>query len=200
MDSVCSENTIKDFGINMNIFDNDEVEDIKRAKSNLLSYFEPRFKELPDALQALLKSGILTGGISASVFWHEIPNDYDIYLTKDVDIAVFKAMIKQDEVMNLIKDLDPKYNLAVEVDGKLVTANAVTFKNNVQVITCQVADARKQFDFLHCMPYLTLADWKYHISKDQYTSIKNKVLKINPTASKVDEHRKAKFIERGWIV
>ena len=184
----------------MNAFNDDEVEEITLAKSNLLKYFEPRFRELPDTVQKILKTGILTGGASASVFWHEFPNDFDIYLTDASDIALFKVLIKQPEVLDLIKDLDPKYNLAVEIDGKLVTANAVTFKNNVQVITCQVAEARKQFDFMHCMPYLSLTDLKYYISKNQYTCIMKRLLKVNPTASRVDEHRKAKFIERGWKV
>ena len=149
----------------MTTFSKEEIEDITRFKTSLMNYFEPRFRGLPNALQAMLRSGILTGGVSASVFWHEIPNDYDIYLTNETDIAIFKTMIQQPEVLKLVKDVNPKYHVAVEIDGKLVTANAVTFTNNVQVITCLSANARKNFDYLHCMPYVDLKDWKIYISK-----------------------------------
>lgn len=184
----------------MNTFSEVEVDRIVQTKTALMNYFEPRFNQFPETLKALLKSGILTGGATASVFHHEIPNDYDIYLTNEADIGVFKAMLKQDEILQFIKDVNPKYNAAVEIDGKLVTANAVTFNNDVQVITCQVANARKQFDYVHCMPYVDMKNWKFYISKEQYDSIANKVLKVNPHASRVDEHRTAKFRERGWIV
>jgi hypothetical protein len=100
--------------------------------------------------------------------------------------------------LEFVSDVDEKYKANITVNGKIITTNATTFKNSIQVITCAYAKSREKFDFVHCMPYINLKDGKLHISKAQYTSIMSKTLKINPNAERVDEHRTMKFIERGW--
>lgn len=177
-----------------------EIQDIQKMKEVLINYFRPRLEQFPDNMKTfLVQYGILTGGASASVFHHDIPNDYDVYLENESAVDTFTKMIESPDIMKFIKDVNEKYIAQVTVKGKLITARAVTFNNDIQVITCKTADSRKAFDFVHCMPYLSIKDYKYYISKEQYDSIKNKQLKINIGAERTpDGHRFAKFVEKGW--
>ncbi len=183
------------------VFTNEEIAVINEAKSTLLDLLIPRLEQLPLQLQSLLfEKGILTGGATSSVMHRGIPNDYDIYLTDEKDILLFREMLKIPEVMQFVADVNEKYKANIVVDGKVVTANATTFNNHVQVITCADAKSREKFDYVHCMPYINIKDRKLHISKTQYLSIVNKTLKMNPNAERVDGHRTTKFLERGWKV
>lgn len=127
----------------MKTFNDDEIDVIKRTKSTLLEMLIPRLDQLPLQLQALLyEKGILTGGATASVMLNTPPKDYDIYLTDESDINRFKDLLKTGEVLAFVSDVDEKYKANITVDGKVVTANATTFKNNIQVITCAYAKSR----------------------------------------------------------
>jgi hypothetical protein len=183
------------------VFNYEEIAIINEAKSTLLDLLIPRLEQLPLQLQSLLfEKGILTGGATSSVMQRGIPNDYDIYLTDENDISLFRELLKMPEVMQFVADVNEKYKANLLVDGKVITANATTFNNHVQVITCGYAKSREKFDYVHCMPYINIKERKLYISKTQYLSIKNKTLKINPNAERVDDHRTNKFLERGWRV
>jgi hypothetical protein len=182
----------------MQVFDQYEEMDVITIKGRLIDQLSSKLDKFPTDLMALLRdNAILTGGASASMFHNEVVNDYDLYLTDSMAIKTFESMLKLSDINSLIEDVNPKYR-DVTVSGKLITAKATTFKNKIQVITMTTADARKSFDYIHCMPYLSLSTKKYHISKQQYNSIKNKKLVINPNAERVDGHRTTKFIDRGW--
>lgn len=182
-----------------NTFTADEISKIKNVKNTLVNSLNIRLSQFPDRLKSLLKDqSILTGGAFASVFWNLVPNDYDLYLSQPVDIDVLNELLKRDEVLAFVKDVNPSYSANILVNGKLVTTNAVTFNNDIQVITCLTAKHREHFDYVHCMPFLNIAEGKFYISKEQYSSVANKILKINPNAKRVDGHRTTKFIERGW--
>lgn len=181
-------------------FTDKEKNDIKVAKETLLQLLIPRIEQFSDELKTLLiEKGTLSGGASASIFHGGIPKDYDIYLDTQEDINKFNKMITEPHVAMFVKDVNEKYSIDVIIKGKLVTANAVTFNNDIQVITREVAIERNSFDFIHCMPYLNIKDKTYYISKAQYDSIKNKELRVNPKSTRLPQtFRWQKFKERGW--
>lgn len=182
----------------MQMFNDNEKMDVITVKERLIDQLSSRLDKFPADLMALLRdNAILTGGASSSTFHNEEVNDYDLYLMDSKAITTFEIMRKMPDINALIEDVNPKYN-SVSINGKLITANATTFKNKIQVITMATAEARKKFDYVHCMPYLSLSTRNFYISKQQYDAIKGKKLVINPNADRVDDHRKMKFVEKGW--
>ena len=176
-----------------------EVSHIQNAKLTLLSLFTPRFEQLPMSLQMLLEKGILTGGATASVMQNGIPNDYDIYLTDKEHIEAFKSLLHNNDVLEFVKDISESYKANIQVNGKLITANATTFNNGIQVITCADAKSREKFDYIHCMPWYDIKNDKLYISPQQFNAIKTKKLIINPKAKNPPTaYRRQKYIERGW--
>ena len=104
-------------------------------------------------------------------------------------------------VIDYIEDVNPKYMTETLINGKLITAQAVTFKNKIQVITMHPADARKTFDYVHCMVQYYPHANNLYISKHQFDVIKNKRLEMNPhgvTNNGQHEYRRMKYIKRGW--
>lgn len=187
-----------------NFTDNESTRilDVKRKITNRLA---TAMMALPDDICKLLKTGIVTGGISASYFHNEKENDIDVYLSEPAAILALKQLIaiKEPQIMGAIQDINDKYNaLEVEVAGKLVTPQAVTFKSGIQIITMDTVDARSKFDFEHCKPYYDIATDKYFISRTQYDSITNKKLVLNMTGDGVspDSKRLEKFVDRGWTL
>lgn len=182
------------------VFNKDEQLEIIRAKSILTKSVGDLLDELPKGLATSLKNNsILTGGSISSVMNGEKPNDYDLYLNQENDIRDFKQYIKIfQEPYDFIEDIDEKYT-QVEIEGKLVTANATTFKNGIQVITMSTADARNNFDFVHCMPWFRLSSGVLFISKKQYDAIKSKTLIKNENYKLyLSQKRVEKYTSRGW--
>jgi hypothetical protein len=177
-----------------------ELSFILKTKRVIQIYInEMKFSGMSQEIQDLIMNhGIITGGISASVFHDEAPKDIDIFLTNQDHIDKFKRALSIQD-LDAIEDVNPKYMMDVLVNGKLVTTRATTFKNGYQVITMHTVDARKTFDFIHAMPYFDIAKDKYCISKEQYECIMKKKLKANPAGTKdVSVERLQKFIDRGW--
>ncbi len=154
---------------------------------------------MPDELVELIKNkGVVTGGISASVYYSEQPNDIDVYLKDDEAIKQFAAiMLKRNVTKNIVKDVNPNYHGQTLVSGKVVTSRATTLFNDIQIITMGTSDMIATFDFIHCKPYLDLESNKYYISPTQYKSITTKTLMRNgevpTTYGRID-----KFKGRGW--
>ena len=184
------------------IFTEAEVNEIVKLKDQLNLRLSANLSGMPTNLYAIIRQcGVLTGGAISTVYHQEAVKDWDIYLTSEEALHTFNHLVEWDVVVkSLIKDVTEEYRNTIGKDGKLVTENAVTFKNNVQVITRSLAsEARKTFDFIHCMPYYNLKDDKFYISKKQFLSIKDKKIELNPnTKEKVSLGRINKYIERGW--
>lgn len=175
----------------------DDLDHIYLVKQKITALLKEKLMGVPSAIYPMLEGSILTGGAIASVWHGEEPNDLDMYLRNEDTSIAFNAFMKANEGLHeYVKDVNPKY-MITQVDGKLITANAVTFKNKLQVITIVTRDQRVNFDYLHCMPYL---DWKHEqlvMSRAQIEAIKHKKLVLNPKGKFV-EHRRKKFLERGW--
>jgi hypothetical protein len=174
----------------------DHIQEIKKvlfAKLNLL------FSGLPSELGGFLRDkAVLTGGAISSLMHNETPKDYDLYLNNSNDIMHFKQYVHGMD-KNFIEDADEKY-VEVQVKGKLVTANATTFRNGLQVITILTADSRSTFDFVHCMPWYKISNNTLYISKKQYNAIINKQLIKNEhkNAYALSNKRIEKYTSKGW--
>ena len=182
------------------VFTDTEQLEIVRVRDRVQSKLRELISDLPTESYPNFKEMILTGGCFASLFHNEEPNDWDVYL-RDIDTAQeFDGMVMGDvTMMALVKDVNPAYRVATKVRSKVITENAVSFKNGLQVITNNDKSGRKSFDFIHCMPYFDMATQKLFISRLQYDCIKQKKLMKNPDhARELSGHRIDKFISRGW--
>ena len=156
--------------------------------------------DLPTDTYPFFKESILTGGCFASLFLEEEVHDWDVYLRDSVTVSRFESFVMSDTpTLNEVADVTSGYMTITNVDGKLVTANAITFKNGLQVIINTDKTHRETFDFVHCMPYFDMAKQQLFISRQQYDSIKSKTLIVNPKhLVLVDQRRADKFMSRGW--
>ena len=187
------------------------VKDMAQQKLRLL------IADLPVDSFPFFKDCILTGGCFASLFLNEEVHDWDVYLKDSVTASRFESFVMSDtptlnEVAGvtsgyLAHTLTSVFNPAadeivdddVKVKGKLVTANAITFKNGLQVITRTGKEHRETFDFVHTMPYFDMKTQQLFISRQQYDAIKNKTLIVNPKhLVLVNQWRADKFMSRGW--
>ena len=175
-----------------------EVNKIEIAKTIITKQIHTLLDELPKVLSDYLyDNAILTGGAIASIMLQETPKDYDLYLSDANHILWFKQYVMSMD-QNLIQDANEKY-VDVQMAGKLVTANATTFKNNLQVITMNTAIVRSTFDFVHCMPWYSLSNNTLHISIKQYHAIMNKKLIKNENfINSLSIKRIEKYVSRGW--
>jgi hypothetical protein len=182
------------------MFEESDKQIIKLAKERMLNDFYSRLNEFPLELRAILIKGFVTGGMSASIFHGESPNDYDVYLKDEKTIADFLDAIKKSENNEHVAEYSSdKYGFEIEEGQKIIKNNAVTLKNKIQVITLSRFEvSRKKFDFVHCMPWLDIQLGTYHISKQQYNAIISKTLIRNPTGSEPLKWRIHKYQQRGW--
>jgi hypothetical protein len=184
------------------VFSDDERINIMLIRDVVKSKFRELLSDLPVDTYPYFKDSILTGGCFASLFNGGIVNDWDVYL-KDVDTADrFETFVMSDTpTLNVVKDLTPGYMAEVKVGSKMITANAITFKNKLQVITRTCKAHRETFDFIHCMPYFDMATQQLFISRRQYDAIKNKKIIQNPNHKEQPTlHRLDKFLDRGWTI
>lgn len=141
----------------------------------------------------------LTGGAIASLLQNEEPKDLDFYCTNFNDMFKMKNHLKTTGREH-IKKIDEKYAETFGQDGLMITANAITMEHDFSFITMLTGtpdEVRKTFDYVHCMPYYSLADDKLYISYAQYDVCVNKKLIINNMYS-YKRHRQEKFIDRGY--
>jgi len=176
---------------------------ITKTKQALRSKVAHALIEFPRHLQTLItKNCILTGGSISSEFHNEDANDYDLYFTNQQALDEFNQLIENDpEVKEYIVEVKDKYRGYIGKNGKLITENAVTFKNKIQVITRSLAnDAREAFDYIHCMPYYNFQNSKMYLSRLQYNAILEKKLVINPKYANTEppQFRFEKYKNRGW--
>lgn len=172
---------------------------ILKLKSAISSYYSLQMKKLgDDGLQSVFfNSCVITGGCISSLYHGEAVNDIDLYAkTKPQCDAVKKIII--DTKKNLIKSSEV-YNLEDKPEP-LITANAITLNNDVQFVHMNTADeCKRNFDFIHCMPWFDISQQKLYISEAQYYAIRDKKLIKNPQYNReVKSQRIDKYIKRGW--
>jgi hypothetical protein len=143
----------------------------------------------------------VSGGCTASILQGETPKDFDVYFrTRDLCDQVVK-LYQMDSYKNEVAVYDEKYrDVPNHPSGLLITENAMTLKNGIQVIFKHYGDpasVRTTFDFKHCLPYYDSKNDKMYISREQYDCCVNKILVANegrmPSAGRID-----KFMKRGY--
>ena len=182
------------------MFSDDERAEIESIKDIVQKKLRELLSDLPTDNYPFFKESILTGGCFASLFLDEEVHDWDVYLRDSVTISRFESFVMSDTpTLNEVADVTSGYMTITNVDGKLVTANAITFKNGLQVIIKTDKKHRETFDFVHCMPYFDMKTQQLFISRAQYECIKRKQLVKNPAHQQtISNHRIEKFISRGW--
>lgn len=158
-------------------------------------------------LEDTLKNIFISGGCIASLLQGEKVNDYDLYFKTEVVMNDIKMIYTKTSLKEQVEDVSENYREALGEDGKLITENAITLKNGIQLITKHFGHPdklRKTFDYVHCMPYYDFSDDKLYISRQQYDAIINKKLIWNMTETdgafpKINGHfRELKFKKRGY--
>lgn len=142
----------------------------------------------------------VSGGCIASLLQKEPVNDWDIYCSdKDILEYITKLLKANTQV---VASVDEKYRELVGENGKLISENAITLKNRTQFITLTCGDpddVRRTFDFVHCMPYYSIASDQLFISRQQFNACVYKKLIVNNQAT-VTERRTGKFLQRGYTL
>lgn len=185
------------------MFTDAEVKRLQSLKTSLLQYYNKKMNELadPKITSLFYDNCIITGGCIASLYHYEPPNDIDLYAKDTKAIKIISALLT--EIGTVIKEVKSyPDDTVVDDKRKLVTANAITLKNDVQFITLASADiARKTFDFIHCMPWFDIKTQKLYISEAQLAAIREKKLIPNMphmTGRQPKEARVTKYVTRGW--
>lgn len=181
-------------------FTTDEIENIKLAKHQLIERLQTFWMTTKKVNRD--KSWFVSGGCIGSLLRGDTVNDIDVYFFSGVDaLPVIKLFTEDESYKNEVADINDKYRDVVDApSGKLITENAITLKNDIQIITKHYGlpeEVRKTFDFIHCTPYFDSRDQKLYISKKQYDLNMNKTLKCN-NASAITSSREQKFFNKGW--
>lgn len=172
------------------------IEYLKREiKAHINEMWEQNWaKKLP------LNDLILTGGVFASILQADKPKDWDFYFT-DYDAMMNTKGYLQTCGEN-IKDVDEEYKDVIGVDGKMITANAITMVDDSSFITMMHGTPvalKKTFDYLHCTPHYSLSLDKLFISPLQYQACVEKILYVNNPLAVTDK-RLNKFLARGYSI
>ena len=181
-------------------FSNAERKEIEFVKDIAQKKLRELLSDLPTDTYPYFKESILTGGCFASLFLDEEVHDWDLYLKDFVTAQAAERFVMSDTpTLNEVAGVTPGYMAEIKVKGKLVTPNAITFKNGLQVITMTGKEHRETFDFIHCMPYFDMKTQQFFISRQQYDAIKSKTLIKNPKHQQpMSQRRIDKFTDRGW--
>jgi hypothetical protein len=159
--------------------------------------------EIGDLKKWIVGNCVVSGGLSAR-HWHgDAGGDIDWYYSGP-DYAAFAIAIDtlfvlpQAKFHKFVKNIDPKYQVA-DSNGKVITANAVTLVNDMQIIRLDTVDkCRQLFDFQHCLPVYDYKNEIYRISYSQFDSIKYRRL-IPNRGGTITRHRLDKFKKLGWV-
>jgi hypothetical protein len=175
-------------------FTDHEVIEIQAIKKKIRNGISKALLPVNKTLRShLISNCIVTGGCSYSSFYNQEPNDWDLLFKDEQASLSFKHYI----TANKADVMEAGVYAGVQFTGKLITTNAVTLKNKVQVIDWKWQ--RNNFDFIHCMPWYNIKEDKYHIAKEQYDAIKNKKLVINDSLKfKFNNRRLKKWLDRGF--
>jgi hypothetical protein len=143
----------------------------------------------------------LSGGAIASLIQGGEVNDWDVYFMNPIAQKVVIDLFITDYLLSDdIAVVDEKYREMTKGDGKCITENAMTLKNDIQLITKHNGtpdEIRETFDFVHCKPYYHFGKDQLFISKEQYDLCYNKKLKVN-NQKYLTTWRQSKFEQRGY--
>lgn len=177
------------------MFTDIEKQIIHKVKDQIQKRFD-YFKKTPYYKPELPWNKVyLSGGAIASLLQLEEPKDWDFYFEDQDSMVTFSSHLRGCELF--VADVDSKYG-DYGVNGKMITANAITMDDGNSFITKffgEPKNVKRQFDYVHCTPHYQ--NGTLYISEKQFDAIVNKKLYVvNPT--NVKPYREAKFLERGY--
>ena len=177
----------------------------KALKILVASEIRKKLNELPINLAKILTENyILSGSSIASIYHGEQAKDYDLWVdiaTEATATSSVKRYIAKN--MAFVAEYQDKYGdlqIPDEKRGqKVITDRAITLTNGIQIITMgSFSELRRNFDFVHCLPYYVLYTDKFFISPLQMEVISKKKLVQNIYGQQATAARILKFTERGW--
>jgi hypothetical protein len=154
----------------------------------------------------MVNSYFVTGGCIGSLLRAEVPSDYDIYfLSESSATPIVNLYTKDPSYQNEVATYEDKYRdvqkpANTPSNAMVITENAVTLKNKLQLITKHYGtpkEIRSTFDFVHCLPYYESVTDKLYISRDQFDLNMTKKLKTN-NVDNLTTYRANKFTDKGW--
>lgn len=182
--------------------DKDVISEIQELKKKIRDEFMKALNFHNNTFHDLvLNSDVVLSGSSIYNLYNDVDvNDFDLYsLTNPLFIKNQIDWMYPARAQEIDKENDKKYN-TFDSSGKLVTDNAITFKNSrIQFVHRKCFDNERQnFDFEHCCPYYNLSQDKLYITPLQFCVIKYKLLvPHNPPDKRISKKRYEKFIGRG---
>lgn len=145
---------------------------------------------------------VVSGGISASMFTATTVKDIDLYYRDTIVTSKLNELLEADFIKptgrfhHFVKEVNPTYMVG-EVAGKLITVNAITLRNKMQLIRLAgIKECQAIFDFKHCLPIYDIKNRVYKISRNAFDSLSTQTLMTHHTPLK--DHRILKFKSRGW--
>lgn len=212
-------------------FNETELRNIYQTKAKIRDGLNRRYIDLKHLFPEGWNygSGILTGGAIGCLLRHEEPKDWDIFFRDSDDICLIGETFygSNTVAMEYVKDAGTinkstlngetitSYHhtddegafyggeLDIVVDGvpKVITDNAVSMKNGLQLITMHtgsIEQIHSTFDFIHCTAWYDIEKDKLHISSEQYILNVKKKLKLLPLVKKAPTLREKKYLDRGF--
>lgn len=188
-------------GLIPNFNDEDVVSEIQELKKKIRDEFMKALNFHNDTFRDLvLHSDVVLSGSSIYNLYNDvIVNDFDLYSLANPLFIKNQIDWMYPAWAEIDIENDKKYN-TFDSSGKLVTDNAITFKDSrIQFVYRKCFDNERQnFDFEHCCPYYNLSQDKLYITPLQFCVIKYKLLvPHNPPDGRIRKNRYEKFIGRG---
>lgn len=182
------------------IITGDFHKDGKALKDEVQKQFKADLSLLPSRIVRFAWDRcILSGGCFAAIMHGEKVNDWDLWCADDADIPEMERILNtytKEESDSIVSE-NPAY-MDQFVDGKIMTANAITLKNRIQFIKLsKFSTAKQSFDFEHCRISYHPSTNMLYMSKNQYEYIRWKKL-VQTESSPISERRLSKFVSRGW--
>ena len=182
------------------MFTDSDKTNLVTLRTAVLQLYSKKLSELndPKLTSLFFNHCVISGGCISSMHWGEPIKDIDVYAKNIKDIKVISDFIT--DVSIYIKSSEAyDFNDALVPNKLCITNNAITLKNDIQFITLADSEtARKQFDFIHCMPWIDIKTQKLYISEAQFESIKLRNIVLNKKGEPPKEYRIQKYVSKGW--
>ena len=175
----------------MDEFTDTEISLIRNVKYTLRKNIEMLIMTVEKLGSTYETAYYISGGCIGSLLRGETVNDYDVYFYDKAGADRITDLFKYDpSYTNYVKLAEnDNFYREIKVGDKIITENAITLINGIQLITKHYGDPntiRGTFDFVHCMPYYRPYFDELYISKQQYDLNMNKKLLVDRKSTRLN--------------
>jgi hypothetical protein len=146
----------------------------------------------PEAYEIIRIHGFISGGLIASIFIGEEPNDVDIFLKQQLSINKIKSMAESARLTNLTCERHV-----------FSSVNALSI-DNFQINTRVYGEPKsviKEFDFEHVKNYYTILSGDLYLDESALFSICTRDLVYTGSTHPISSLSRAfNFVGRGWRI